>query len=64
MENKRLEKNLVFYVPGLRGAVFTHKAGNLINDGIIKNTIEILADDVKGPIEFIEERRIKSRELS
>ena len=64
MENKKLEKNLVFYVPSRSGAVFTHQAGNLINDDMIKNTLEIIAGDVEGPIQYVEERRVKPRELA
>ena len=64
MESKKLEKNLVFFVPSQSGVVFTHKAGNLINDKIIKDTIEILAGDVQGPIQYVEERRVKAREAA
>lgn len=63
VEEKKLEKNLIFYIPGQRGAVFTYKAGNLINDGIMQNTMDLLSEDVKEPIKFVEDRRIKTRDM-
>jgi hypothetical protein len=64
LENKMLEKDLVFYVPSHSGAVFTRQAGNLINDEMINETLEILADEVEGPIQYVEERRVKPREVA
>ncbi|MCP4747527.1 MAG: hypothetical protein GY874_15495 [Desulfobacteraceae bacterium] len=63
MENKKLEKNLIFFSPGNRGALFTHKAGNLINDTIIHETMEILTSEMEaeGRIECVEERRLLPR---
>lgn len=63
MENKKLEKNLIFYIPGQSGAVFTYQAGNVINDEILHNTMETLAADVDlaGPVKYIEERRLNPR---
>jgi hypothetical protein len=63
MESRKLEKNLIFYVPGQSGAIFTYKAGNLINDEIFNNTMETLALEVDDPIQHIEERRFKPREI-
>jgi len=62
VENKKLEKNLIFYVPGKSGAVFTYQAGFFINDEILNNTMETLALEVDDPIKHIEERRLKPRE--
>jgi hypothetical protein len=61
VESKKLEKNLVFYVPGQSGAIFTYQAGNLINDEILTNTMETLALEVDDPIQHVEERRLKPR---
>jgi hypothetical protein len=65
VEEKKLEKNMIFYIPGQRGAVFTYKAGNLINDEILSHTMESLAYDmdVEGVIKHVEDRRIKAREM-
>ena len=63
MESKKLEKNLVFYVPGQSGAIFTYQAGYLINDEILDNTMETLALEVDDPIQHVEERRLKPREI-
>ena len=63
VENKKLEKNLIFYVPGQSGAIFTYKAGYLINDEIFNDTMETLALEVDDPIHHIEDRRLKPREI-
>ena len=65
MEEKKLEKNMIFYIPGQRGAVFTYQAGNLINDEILNSTMDALSDDmdVEGSIKYVEDRRVKSREM-
>ncbi len=63
LENKKLEKNLIFYVPGQSGSIFTYKAGYLINDEILSNTMETLALEVDDPIQHIEERRLHPREI-
>lgn len=63
VENKKLEKNLIFYVPGQSGAIFTYQAGYLINDDILNDTMETLALEVDDPIQHVEERRLKPREI-
>jgi hypothetical protein len=62
VENKKLEKNLIFYVPGKSGAIFTYQAGFFINDEILNKAMEALAIEVGDPIKHIEERRLKPRE--
>lgn len=62
MESKMLESNMIFYVPGQSGAIFTYRAGNLMNDEILNNTMESLAFEVKGEIAHVEERRLEPRE--
>lgn len=64
VEGKKLEKNMIFYVPGQSGAVFTYQAGNLMNEEILKNTMDLLEVDVEGPIKHVEERRLKTREIA
>ena len=63
VENKKLEKNLIFYVPGKSGAIFTYQAGYFITDEILNDTMETLALEVDDPIQHIEERRFKAREI-
>lgn len=63
VESKKLEKNLIFYVPGKSGAIFTYQAGFFINDEIYNNTMETLALEVDDPIQHIEERRLNPREI-
>ena len=63
VENKKLEKNLIFYVPGQSGAIFTYQAGYFINDEILNDTMETLALEVDDPIRHIEDRRLKAREV-
>ena len=63
VEGKKLEKNMIFYVPGQSGAIFTYQAGNLMNEEILTNTMESLVVDVEGPIKHVEERRLKPRDI-
>lgn len=66
LEEKKLEKNLIYYIPGQRGAVFTYQAGNLVNDAIVNDTMDMLSEDMgmEIPIEFVEDRRLKNREIA
>jgi hypothetical protein len=63
VESRKLEKNLIFYVPGQSGAIFTYQAGFFINDEVLDNTMETLALEVDEPIQHIEERRLNPREI-
>ena len=61
MEPHKLEKDLVFFNPGESGAIFTYKAGNLISDEILEDTIDHLEFDTEDEVGWIEERRAEPR---
>ena len=62
VEGRKLEKIMIFYVSGQSDDIFTYQAGNLMNEEILKNTVESLEVDVESPIKRDEERRLKLRE--
>ena len=57
MIQNKLEKNLIFYIPGKKGAVFTFKAGNFYDDRLIDWTMNHLEYEMESPISWTEERR-------
>ncbi len=57
MEDKKLEKDLIFFSPGKPGAVFTYKAGYAFNDDMLTQTIDHLEYETEIPIRWVEERR-------
>lgn len=61
MTQKKLEKNLIFYIPGKKGSVFTFQAGNFYNDQLIKQTVNHLEYEMNSPISWTEERRMTPR---
>ena len=61
MENRLLDKNLIFYNPGIKGTVFTLAAETYVNSDLIKETKEHLEYETENPILYIEERRAKTR---
>lgn len=61
MENRKLEKDLIFYTPGQPGQVFTLKAGNFVDDQLINQTVDHLTDEMESRIEWVDERRISPR---
>jgi len=62
MENRMLEKNLIFYNPGIKGSVFTLPEKTYVNSDLIKETKQHLEYDTEDTIRYIEERRTKSRD--
>ena len=40
MENRMLDKNLIFYTPGIKGTLFTLAAKTFVNPDLIKETKE------------------------
>ena len=42
MEIKKLDKDLIFYIPGKPGAVFTYSAGYALDDNLLGQTVENL----------------------
>lgn len=61
MENRMLDKNLIFYNPGKNGTVFTLAAKTFVSTDLIQETKEYLEDETENPILYIEERRAKPR---
>jgi hypothetical protein len=57
MDERKLEKDLIFYSPGQSGSVFTYQKGFLVNSEIIDQTVDHLKFDTEGHIEWVEDRR-------
>ena len=57
MEDRKLEKDLIFFSPGKPGAVFTYKAGNAVNNDMLTQTVDHLEFDTENTIRWVEERR-------
>ncbi len=57
MGGYKLEKDLIFYHTGEPGSVFTYKAGNLMNENILKETLDHLKYDTERRVDWVEERR-------
>jgi hypothetical protein len=62
MENRMLDKNLIFYTPGIKGTLFTLAAKTFVNPDLIKETKEYLEYETENLIQHIEERRAKPRD--
>lgn len=63
MENRMLDKNLIFYNPGIKGTMFTLAAKTYVNSNLIEETKEHLEYETENPILYIEERRAKPRDI-
>ena len=61
MEIKKLEKDMIFYIPGKPGAVFTYSAGYAVNNDLLSQTIENLEYDAGAKVQWVEERRSEPR---
>lgn len=57
MEDRKLEKNLIFFIPGKPGTIFTYQAGNAVNNDLLSQTVEHLEYDTENKIRWVEERR-------
>ena len=57
MENRKIEKNLIFYTPGKPGSVFTYQAGRFITDSDIDEIVDHLEYDTGQRVSWTEERR-------
>lgn len=57
MMQKKLDKNVVFYIAGQKGSVFTLQAGNFCDDQMINQALNHLEDEMESPISWTEERR-------
>ena len=63
MEGRMLEKNMIFFNPGEKGAVFTIAAQNLVTPELIQQTREHLEYETENLIRYVEERRDKARQV-
>lgn len=61
MKQKKLEKDLIFYSPGEKGAVFTFKAGNFYDDHLVDQTVVHLQYETEHQISWTEDRRLTPR---
>ncbi len=61
MEIKKLDKDLIFYVPGKPGALFTYSAGFAMNNDLLIQTVEDLEYDTETRVQWVEERRLAPR---
>jgi hypothetical protein len=57
MEDRKLDKNLIFFIPGKPGSVFTYQAGYTVNNDLLSQTVEHLEYDTENKIRWVEERR-------
>ena len=63
MEDRKLDKDLIFFTPGKPGAVFTYKAGYAVNSDMLSQTVEHLEYDTENTIRWVEERRTIPRTM-
>jgi hypothetical protein len=63
MEDRKLDNDLIFYVPGKPGAVFTYQAGNAVNQTMLSQTVDHLEYDTGSKIRWVEERRAIPRAM-
>ncbi len=61
MQNRKLEKNIIFYSPGKSGSVFTLMSGNFVDDHLIDQTVEHLEYEIESNVEWVDERRLTPR---
>ena len=57
----KLEKDLIFYHTSEPGAIFTFKTGNLMNEQMLKETLDHLKYDTGKRVDWVEERRKTAR---
>ena len=57
MQRRRIEKNLIFYIPGKPGSVFTYQAGRFITDRDIHDIVSHLEQDTGQQVSWVEDRR-------
>jgi len=57
MGGYKLEKDLIFYHTGEPGSIFTYQAGNLMDENMLKETLDHLKFDTERRVDWVEERR-------
>lgn len=61
MEGYLPKKNLIFFIPGKAGIVFTHPANHYITVPELLNVQEHFVETTNTKVIYIEDRRLKSR---
>ncbi len=61
MEIKKLDRDLIFYIPGKPGAVFTYGAGFAMSNDLLIQTVEDLEYDAGARVQWVAERRSEPR---
>ncbi len=61
MEGRMLDKNVIFYSPGTKGAAFSCAANHFITPQVVRQTIAYLEYETEKPISYVEERRAEPR---
>ncbi len=61
MEIKKLDKDLIFYIPGKPGAVFTYSAGFAMSNDLLIQTVEDLEYEAEAMVQWVAERRSAPR---
>ena len=57
MQSRKVLKNLIFYIPGKPGSVFTYQAGRFITDNDINDILYHLEYETGRKVSWTEERR-------
>lgn len=63
MKSRRVEKNLIFYIPGRPGSVFIYQAGRYITDTDIHDMVRHLEHETGQRVSWTEERRVHQRNM-
>ena len=63
MEGRIIEKDMIFYNPGIKGTAFTYAANHYVTPELLQETMEHLEYETERPIKYVEERRAKSRPI-
>lgn len=60
-EGRKIEKDMIFFIPGKEGPVFTYKAGHVVTDKEIHDLLDFLEFDTENKVAWVEERRSSQR---
>lgn len=63
MEDRKLDKDLIFFIPGKPGTIFTYQAGHALNNDLLSQTVAHLEYDTENKIRWVEERRAIRRPM-
>ena len=61
MTARKLDKDLVFFNPGMPGAIFTYKAGYSVDFDMLDSAVEHLETETEDTVVYIEDRRVLPR---